>query len=220
MGDSLESRIEDDVRKYGDRLTMTKTLQAQGLTYEGYRKKVREKIILELMWRHHVPVDPLVSPAKIERYYQEHKDKYKLSDQVKLRMIVLQKRPGTSDPLPLAQEINAKLAEGAPFADMAKIYSQGSQAVSGGDWGWVEKSILRKELADTAFAMKPNEPAKTIDTPDAVYIMVVDETKQEHVKNLAEVRDDIELALKTEENKRIREKWIAGLIKKSFVTYF
>ena len=37
---------------------------------------------------------------------------------------------------------------------MAGVYSQGAQRSQGGDWGWVERSVLRKELAETAFSLK------------------------------------------------------------------
>ena len=45
----------------------------------------------------------------------------------------------------LAAEIQAKIKGGAAFSEMAGVYSQGRNP--GGDWGWVERSVLRKELA-------------------------------------------------------------------------
>src|SRR4051812_27726255 len=35
----IENRINEDIRKFGDRLTLTKTLQSEGMTYESYRTK-------------------------------------------------------------------------------------------------------------------------------------------------------------------------------------
>src|SRR3954464_7690334 len=100
-----------------------------------------------------IPYDPTISPAKIQGYYDENKDKFKLQDQVKLKMIVITNRPNDSafSSVELAREILMKIKEGAPFPEMAKVYSQGSQAAAGGDWGWVEKSVLRSELAHVAF---------------------------------------------------------------------
>ena len=83
-------------------------------------------------------------------------------------MIVLNKTSADdTNTLELAREILAKIKDGATFAEMASVYSQGSQQHQGGDWGWVERSVLRKELADVAFALKPGQVSDVIDTPDA-----------------------------------------------------
>jgi parvulin-like peptidyl-prolyl isomerase len=218
----IEDQIAKDVRNYGNSLTLTKTLQAQGLTRENYRQKVREKVILAAMTSHFIPRNPVISPFKIETYYKENLDKFKLEDQVKLRMIVITNRPGDSlySPKSLAEEILTKLGEGASFAEMAKVYSQGSQSAEGGDWGWVERSVLREDLAQVAFSLKPGQRSGLIERPDGCYIMLVEETKTAHTRPLSEVRSEIEATLKAEETKRLHNKWIDRLKAKSFVEYF
>jgi parvulin-like peptidyl-prolyl isomerase len=222
-----ESYIEDQIAReirenYGDRKTLAKTLEAQGMTIESFREKLRERIILRAMVDHFIPRDPVISPFKIETYYKEHLDKFKLEDQVKLRMIVITNRPNEAlyAPKEMAKEIIAKLDEGAPFAEMARIYSQSSQSAEGGDWGWVEKSVLRSDLADIAFTMKPGQRSDVVGRPDGCYILQVEETKAAHTRPLSEVRSEIESVLKGEETKRLHDKWIDRLKTKSFVQYF
>jgi parvulin-like peptidyl-prolyl isomerase len=218
----IEDQIAKDIRNYGNRLTLTKTLQAQGLTFENYRQRIRERVILSAMTDHFIPRDPIISPFKMEMYYKEHTDKFKLEDQVKLRMIVITNHTADAgfSPKELAQEILAKLNEGAPFSEMAKIYSQGSQSVEGGDWGWVERSVLRPDLAEVAFALKPGERSKVVEKSDGCYIMLVEDAKVAHTKPISEVRSEIESALKAEEINRLHKKWIEKLKAKSFVQYF
>lgn len=218
----IESRVREDVKKFGDRLNLVKTLQADGLTYESYRKKIRERTIVDLMVRDKLPIDPTISPTKIENYYVQHRDKYKLEDQVKLRMIVLNVPQGASpdDLKPLAEEISKKLRSGIPFDEMAKIYSQGSQARDGGDWGWVQRSVLREELVEVAFNLKPGTRSDPVVTPQAIYIMQVEDSKVSYVQTLSEVRAEIENTLKAAEMDRRRTQWIEQLEKKYFVAYF
>ena len=99
----------------------------------------------------------LISPQKIEHSYATNTAQYQLGDQVKLRMIVLNRPVGGSvdEAKTLAREILVKVQEGASFADMASIYSEGSQRREGGDWGWREASRLNKGLAEIAFALQP-----------------------------------------------------------------
>ena len=61
---------------------------------------------------------------------------------------------------------------------MAAVYSQGSQQHQGGDWGWVQRSVLRKELGDVAFSLDTRAGQRSNRCqPDAVYVMLVEDKK-------------------------------------------
>lgn len=214
----IEDRIKKDIRKnFGDRLTLNKTLQTQGLTYETYRKKVRDRIIIEAMWDQNVPRDPVISPHKIQAYYTNHVDQYKVDDQVKLRMIVVTNLPGAAafSSRKMAEEILAKINEGVPFAEMAAVYSQRTRE---GEW-W-ERSVLRADLAEKAFALKAGEHTGVIEAKDGCYLMEAEEVRLAHVKPITEVLEEIENTLKAEEYLRLQKRWIGRLKNKSFVRYY
>jgi parvulin-like peptidyl-prolyl isomerase len=222
-----DSIIDREVQSYirsnfgDDRVRFIKTLQAEGKTFEQFRKEFRERIIVQQMRFAHDETGTIISPHKIEVYYVDHKDQFMMEDQVRLRMIVLNKPPGdTNETRMLAEEILAKINAGTPFAEEASLYSQGSQSTQGGDWGWVEKSVLRKELAGPAFSLKAGEKSGVIDTPEACYLMMIEERRPEHVKPLSDVRDEIEKNLLAEESNRLQKQWIDRLKKKTFVRYF
>lgn len=223
MPDSyIEQVVQDRIReKFGDRVTLMKTLQQQGMTYEVFRNQVRDQVIESAMRNQNVQREIVVSPAKIENYYTAHADDYKISDQVKLRMIVLNKpSPDDTNTLALAREIQSKLKEGAGFSDMASVYSQGSQQHQGGDWGWVERSVLRKDLGDVAFTLAPGQISDPVDAPDAVYVMLVEDKKAASSKPLADVRADIEKTLRLQQQADLQKNWIEGLKKKTFMRFF
>lgn len=222
-----ESVIEEVVQerihsRFGDRMTMTKTLQAEGVTFEKFRQQARDLFILEIMRQKNVSSAIIISPHKVETYYLAHKNDFKMEDEVKMRMIVLTNSADadSSQPTKLAEEILVKLKEGAAFAEMAATYSQDSYRKDGGDRGWVERSVLRKELADVAFRLKAGELSGVIETPGACYLMLVEETRSTHHKSLGEVRDQIEKNLKLEERSRLEKQWIARLKKKTFIRNF
>lgn len=149
----IDDVIKDRIREqFGDRVTLTKTLQAQGITWETFRQREREKIITQIMERKNVREALLISPAKIERHYQTNAQNYKLGDQVKMRVIVLN-RPQNADVdevRKLAAQIKAKIDGGAPFAEMASTYSEGPDRRQGGLWGWKQDSQLRRGLWEIA----------------------------------------------------------------------
>jgi peptidyl-prolyl cis-trans isomerase SurA len=216
VDDLLQERIRE---QFGDRVTLMKTLQAQGMTLEQFRDHLRDQYITTALRRQTVDREIIVSPVKILNYYQQHQSEFKLDDQVKLRMIVLNKTSANdTNAVELAREVQAKLKDGASFAEMATIYSQGSQKHLGGDWDWVERPVLRKELADVAFGLKPGQVSDPIDTPDAVYLMLVEDKKGAAPKPLSDVRKEIEKTLRAEQQAYLNKKWIDGLKKKTFIT--
>ncbi|MBC8095581.1 MAG: peptidylprolyl isomerase [Akkermansiaceae bacterium] len=221
-----ESVIDDYVQqrirsRYGNRATLTKTLQADGITFEKFRKQIRDQFIVEQMRLKNVSDAVMISPHKLEVYYVTHTNDFKVEEQVKLRMIILNKT--AEDPAQarkLADEIMVKLKDGAAFAEMASVYSQDAKRSQGGSWDWVEKSVLRKDLADAAFGLKAGEKSGVIETPEACYLMFVEDKRPQHIKPLNEVREEIEKTLLAQERERLQKQWNDRLKKKTFVRYF
>jgi peptidyl-prolyl cis-trans isomerase SurA len=218
IDDEVQRRIRE---RFGDRVTLMKSLQQQGMTFEQFRTQVRDQYIESAMRSQNVQREVIVSPTKIQTYYNDHLDNFKIDDQVHLRMIVLNKTTeNDTNTMELAREIKSKLADGATFSDLAAVYSQGAQQYPGGDRGWVERPVLRKELADPAFALSPGQVSDPVDLPDAVYLLYVEEKKPASAKPLADVRLDIEKTLRVQQQAELQKTWIAGLTKKTFVRYF
>ena len=218
----VEEQIEQDIkRKFGgNRLALTQTLQAQGTTFEAYRNRVEEMTIVQLMHEKFVPANPPVSPAKLEAYYREHMEEYKLGDQIKLRTIVIVNRPDGPSAPGLMNEIRRKVVDdGAAFEEMARIHSDGSQKSEGGDWGWIERGVLQPNLAAIAFSLKPGEVSQPIATPESVFLMLVEGASPAHTKPLSEMREQIEATLRADKQRQELKTWIDRLKAKSYIRY-
>jgi len=221
-----DSVIDDEVQKrmreqYGDRVTMLKTLQAVGMTVEQFRKKVREQYIVAAMRNQNVAREIIISPYKVKTYFQAHQAEFQVPDQVKLRMITLNKTADSgTNTLRLAGEILSEINKGAAFKEMAMIYSQDAQQRLGGERDWMDRTALRPELSDAAFALKPGETSGVIDLPGACYLLNVVDVRSAHVKPLADVRDAIEKTLRADEQTRLQKQWIDSLKKKTFIQYY
>ena len=218
IDDAIEERIKE---RFGNRATLTKTLQAQGMSFETFRKQIREDYIIRAMRQNKISAEKiLVSPQKVEAYYNANAEKYKVNDQVKLRMIALNKaNPEDGNARKIAQEILSKLKDGATFKEMASVYSD-AQRAQGGDRGWIDRSFLKKELSDVAFSLQPGQHSEVVELPEACYILLVEEKRNAGTKSLADAREEIENTLRTEEVARLYSQWIDRLKAKSFVRYF
>lgn len=153
----VDEEVKDRIRKqFGDRVTLTKTLQARGVRLESFRKRVHDDIIVTFMRQKNVSSAITISPTKIEHFYSTNQQQFKVEDQVKLRRIVLNRSGGNSadELLNLAREIIRKLNEGASFAEMAGVYSQVRQK-EGAEW--FERKVLRKGLSDIVFTLQTGQ---------------------------------------------------------------
>ena len=151
----LDELVAERIQKgFGDRMTLIKTLQSKGLTKEKFRQQIRDNFILEVLRQKNINQEFIISPHKIETYYLAHKDEFKVEDEVKLRMIVLNQSSDKASPSPkkLVQEIGSRLKDGATFEEMEKIYSQETARNQGGRW--YEKNQLTMGLADIAFSLE------------------------------------------------------------------
>lgn len=220
-----DSVIEDLVReriktRFGDRRSAARTLQADGITFEKFRQQVREQFIVEALRQKNISSEIIISPFKIQRYYDDNPDKFKLGEQVKLRLIVLAARDNKEEVRKLGQDILAKLKEGVPFAEMAGIHSQTSERNVGGERPLQELRELRPELGEAVRATAVGEVTGLVDAGDAFMIAKVEQKLPAHVKPLSAVREEIEKDLQLQERNRIERDWIAKLRKKTFVKYF
>jgi parvulin-like peptidyl-prolyl isomerase len=226
----------------GDRAAFIKTLQAENMTLAKYREQLRDRIIIQAMRNRRAQQEIVVSPAKVEQYYQEHLDDFKEEDQIKLRMILIKRNKDEALPAPtlelktnetaaaapppvdvrrkMAEEILAKLDTGDSFESLAKIYSEGREAQKGGEWGWVKRDELRKELSDTAFALRAGQHSRVIETPDGYYLLQVEEIKTARHRPLSEVRDEIEKILLQQQRAKMQADWVKELRAKAYIKMY
>jgi parvulin-like peptidyl-prolyl isomerase len=223
----IEDQVSDVIRKGfgGDRPSFIRTLREQGMTLEQFKQRQREEFMVQVMQQRYVAESVIISPFKIEEYYQRNAREFLIAEQVELRQIYLRRgvdpASGEVDPQKnLADEIVTKLDSGSDFSELARSFSQGAGRSDGGMMGWVSRDALRKELADVVFALHPGEHSRVVETDDGYYILQVEDSKKQHMRPIEEVRDEIERRLGTEERRELRERWLNTLRAKAYIKMF
>jgi parvulin-like peptidyl-prolyl isomerase len=209
----VQSRIKGQFG--GDRAAFIRTLEAQGMTMDRFRKMVRDDIIVQAMREKSVKEDTIISPEKIQEYYLTNHDQFTSAEQVHLRMIVIKKEGQTGKQM--AEELRLKAVGGADFDKLAQMYSEDSSQDNGGDWGWIDKRTLNDSLTKVAFSLKPGEVSNVIELAGSYYLLYVQEKKAAITKPLAEVHDDIENKLLEERRQQAQQKWLASLRQKAYI---
>ena len=122
----IDERVQERIRSdFGDRLTLTKTLQAQGITYESFRKEIKEQVIVDFLSSKNISSISLVSPFEIEKYYNANQDKFQQDERIRLSMIYIATAEGDSD------RFNKLVSEykNAPIVTRERLYLEAMQEV-------------------------------------------------------------------------------------------
>lgn len=216
MNDELVDRFE------GDRSKFLGYLRARGLTTRDYRREKEEEIILSYMQGQQRKSQSIVSPVKIETYYNENKDRFYREDEVHLRLIQLTRADGATDEtlMQAANQILARVAAGDKFEDLAKEYSKDMKRAKGGDWGWLKRSDLRKEFSEVAFDLKKGEVSKPLVLPESLYLLYIEDRKYAGIQPIDEVRDQIERMLVQQMSRSNQERWLERLRRNGYVKHY
>jgi parvulin-like peptidyl-prolyl isomerase len=220
----IEDRIATVIREEhnGDRTAFARKLASFGYSIERFRKEEMEKIIVQSMRQQVVKGSPVIALDKLKAFYKEHIKEFTTEEQIHLRMIILRSNDkGTPEQRKrFLDEVRAKVAQGAKFAEMAKLYSEDTTAESGGDWGWVNPGTLNDTLAKAAAELKPGQTSKPLLMGTSAYLLFCEEKKPKSVLGFDESRDTIEKVMVAQERQKAQEEWITKLRKKAYIKIF
>ncbi|MBK8475807.1 MAG: peptidylprolyl isomerase [Opitutaceae bacterium] len=205
----------------GDRSKFLAYLRAKGKTQREYRKEVEEDIIYSYMRQQLRKSTSLISPVKIETYYNENKDKFYQDDAVDLRLIQLNREKLTDEQFKArTDDVIARLNAGEKFEDVAKDVSADARKARGGDWGWQKRGDLRKEFVDQLFTLEKGRFTQPIIVGDSAYVLYVNERKFAGIEPVDAVRDQIEKILVSQMAREAQEKWLERLRRNGYVKYY
>lgn len=206
----------------GDRSKFLDYVRSQGKTMREYRKELEEQIIVSVMRGRRRKSQSEISPEKIENFYNQNKIHFFQEESIQLRLIMLKPFAEETPDLLIqtAGKILGELDFGADFAELAKRYSQDARRDRGGDWGWIKRSDLREELSQVAFDLLPGQHSDAIQIGNQVFLLNVEDKRNEGIQSLEDVRDRIEGILAQQIQRQSEIQWKEDLRKDAYIRYF
>ena len=148
-----------------------------------------------------------VTQQDFQSYYDQHRDEYRVPEQVNARHILI-KSPlpgpdGKVDPKELdaarakAQDVLKQVKEGGNFADLAKKYSDDpGSAKNGGSLGFIGKGRTVPEFEKAAFSLPKGGTSDLVQSSYGFHIIHVDDKQDAHLKSVDEIKGQIEPLIK------------------------
>ncbi len=162
-----------------------------------------------------------VSEAEIEKYYKSHKKDFFHPEMRKVSHILIRVKEGADKKAWRKAKkeilrIKEELKHGVSFSTLAKKYSQGPSASSGGDIGWIKKGETVKEFEKVAFSLKKGEVSGPVRTPFGYHLIKVEDIKKAGETPLSQVRSKIKQILAKEKANEKIEEYLDKVLDRAF----
>ena len=206
----------------GDRGRFLDYLKAQGLTPREFRENIYKRVVVNVMRQQNRKSESEISPERIQDFYIKNKVRFYQEEAVHLRQIILTPMAdeGTALLKQTAQKIITELDGGANFGDLARKYSQDDMSRRGGDWGWIKRQDIRKELSSVAFDLRPGDYSQPVELGNTIFILYSEDKRDEMIQPVSMVREVIENVLVGEIARETQERWLQDVREDAYVRYF
>ncbi len=196
-------------------------LAKNGLTLAGLRDMIR----ISATQRHvaDAVATATVSDDEVRKQYDSNPTLYDKPAQIRVSHILLRIAEKSAEPIAAAKAkiVQARLADGARFEDMAKQYSEDpGSAERGGDLGFVSKGTLVKEFEAVAWALKPGGTSEPVRTQYGLHIIRVHEVRAAEKGSFEKVREEIRAQLLGAKREKAFDAWLAAQQKAAKVERF
>jgi len=198
-----------------------KTLEAQGVTVSSLKDRYRDQIMMKKLVDYEVKSKIFVLPSEISDYYEKHRMNFKEADKYRVKNILIKlKKDSVENELIKAEieDVYNKLKQGGDFDTLSRQYSQGVNAESGGDMGYIEKGQMLEELDSAIFKLRPGEFSEPVKSEIGYHIFKVEDIKYGRQASLEETQKDIQMIIFQDKFKAMVSEWLSGIKKKAYIS--
>ena len=157
-------------------------LAEEGITYEAYRRELREQLTIDQLRQRDVASRILVSPSELESFLILQKDQDALSFDYDLSHILITVSSSASakqleNAENLANDIYQRVIDGENFATLAVEFSQGQQNLNGGKLGWLKGEQLPTIFVQAATQLEKDEVSQPFRSSSGFHLILLHDFK-------------------------------------------
>ncbi len=215
----VEERLQQVKSKFASEKEFEKAISESELTVEKLKDKYRNQLMMSTLVNGIIYHNIQISPTQIAAYYYGHKREFVQPAKAKFQIILLKFRPEQEKAAirSLAQEILRRIRSGEDFGMLAKQYSEGPNAVDGGDMGFVTRGETIKEIDEAIFSLGVGQASEIIETQAGCNIVKVKDRIPEYEFSLAEATPMIKKRLYEREAELTLREFIDKLKEEAYI---
>jgi len=235
IDEALGKAVQREVRKFlvsfnGNYARAEDELKRMGMNWADFEEYQKKMILSQSYIHQKLPQQKPVTYSEMVDYYNQIKhDSFAIPAILTFRLIDIEPaKLELSDPNKtahrqaeeLAKHLIERLIAGEDFGEVAKKYSHGYRASSGGLWDAVEPKALAEPydiLAAEAEKIKPGEIAGPIDAGDHIFIMKLEDKQAAGTEPFEKVQNQVEAKMIFEQRREALNKLSDRLIEQAAV---
>jgi len=182
-------------------------------------KNVREQLTLLRIADRDVRSGVMVGDSDMKRYFQEHRDRFALSEEYTLSQILIRPRSpeDTAEAKEKVREVMIRLKQGESFEDLALRFSDGPNAAGGGRLGLVLQGELLPAIERAIANMVPGGISDVIETSEGFNIVRLEDKKPKQFRPYEAVRTEIQRLVFQQKSEDAFQTWLAELKNKAYI---
>ncbi len=151
-------------------------LERDGIAFERFRDEVRDQIILTRLREREVDDKIQVSESEIDLYLEERGNAPDEGVEYHIAHVLV-RVPEQASPDRVeasrarAEKVRADALAGGDFAKLAAGYSDGPDALKGGDMGWRERDRLPELFTDAVKTLAPGDVSEVLRSPAGFHVL-------------------------------------------------
>jgi peptidyl-prolyl cis-trans isomerase SurA len=221
---SAVSVDDDQVDKYisqfeaGNHITdseLRDQLAQHNISYEAYRKRVRQEIQKMTFLEEHARDKVNVTEAEIDAFYHTHIGDFTTSqERFKLAQILVAADPATTPSVLMeadrakAEALRRRALKGEDFSQLAAQYSDDDSKSQGGELGYFKPDEINEKILAAVSNLKAGQISQVVKTSHGFHILKVEEHDEPGVVPLSKVRDRIREMLAEQQMKTQFKSWV------------
>ena len=167
---------------------MSRMLQSKGINYADFREQTRNDMIIQQLQQRIIAGLVKVSPQEIDIFLAQQKESGETANDKYHLAHILIATPEAASPEEIqtaktkAEQAIAYLEEGDSFKDIALRFSDGRNALQGGDLKWRSAAELPPLFLNTARILNKNQISQPLRSAGGFHILkLIDKKTQAHI---------------------------------------
>ena len=217
----IDAKLSEVKKRFPSEEEFIQAITQENILLSDLEKQYKERIMIDKIIDKEVRWTVAITPNEALTFYDENKKDFNEPKKVKLHSILIRvgENYSSAKAEKLARRILSRLEEGGDFAALAKQYSEGPYADSGGDMGWVKENDLMKRINELVFNMEINEISGILETTLGFHIFKVEGKAPARTKTYQEVKSRIEEILYRSKVEEKLIKWLDELKENAYIAF-
>ena len=197
-------------------------LKTRGLSLEVYKKQVTEGLLISKVVNAEVRSRLTVLDTELQQAYSAKQQQYQVAGGQTVSHILFLWPPYVTEQdeerlRTKAESVLRQLRNGGDFAALARQYSDGPSAETGGLLGTFQPGELLPGFEEAAAQLQPGQISDVVRTRIGFHIIRLEARQAAGMKPFAEVQEELKLEILRDKTERKYQEWLESLRQQAYI---